>query len=180
LIKSTQQREYAQFFLGTIVNPGTGAVETVYKKVETGLTTQNKIGWEITGMELYIVDPWDEVANLQNLNSVRMALAANQLYGMNPLSPSMYVHRGWFRTLGALANTPPVVQINSMMVPNPFVWDFNEPILILPQSLYVGLEVSSDATEEISFCFRVQYRNIELKEAEFYDLLQLYNPLGSL
>lgn len=177
MIKQTNNREYSQFFIGTIENPGVAAQESVTKKIETGLTVIQKIGWELSAIEAYLVDPWDTTP--EDLDSVRFSLGSSA----NPSSlqsPSCYLSRGWLR-IGGNQDNPVVPKRDGGFMPNPLVWYLDEPVLCLPQAMYLNLEVAGTGVLNVmTWVLRVHYRNIELKEAEFYDLLQLYNPLGAI
>jgi len=151
----------------------------VKTRLETGITTLQKIAWVVSRIEYevspgvlsYIIDALDHVDWI-------ITASASELEAVNFTSPSIYDKMGFVtRVVSAAALTFRECR------PTVFVKQFppGHEMLMLPQCLYLGLSwVTAAALATTKYVrARVWYKELELGPADWYDLLQLRLPLGT-
>jgi len=173
MITSKTKEEYGQFFYSKILV--TGTPETYdYQKVETGLTTLQKVAFEISQIEYNL--PADFLSAMPASSELNIAFGL----ASQPLNPYGFYQRSTILRRGLM-----IGQLGSYTGAWATAGEIvlNERPLVVPQSMYVfaGCVYSSEdplAAVELEIELRFWYRTVELKDSEYWDLVQLLNPLG--
>lgn len=150
---------------------------TTVTKLETGLTNIQKIAWEVYRVEYQLYGPWNLAAALVAAGTyvsfgwTQNSEATNAPYGLMSASVLDNVQL-------RMTYQPAAVSLDLRQWP--IVHQFEEPLLVLPQTLYTFLDWNTTAnlgaTDAITS--RLWYREKELSSEDWYDLLQLRLPLG--
>jgi hypothetical protein len=183
-VTTSSKEVYAQFAYSHL---SLGSLAGVSNKIETGLTTLTKIAWEISAIEIWTY--WDQVLNLNTLgfraglSSQPLSVVGHELGSRAIITAIDFLLEEFAKTqLGGGGDIIPLsidkgvgrglaaVSVHHKLV---------EPMLVVPQSLYVfGIPDQAITTPDLDIDVRVWYRNVELKDSEYWDLVQLLNPLG--
>jgi hypothetical protein len=158
--------------------PGTAGVSgTNIQQLVTGLTNMQKVAWAVTRIEYDFPVAWLSQFGAGN-KYLELGVTQNGSVAatLGLKGQSVIDNIRWCR-----AETP--AAIGEVTLELPFIHDFppgNER-LVLPQNIYAYLGwVSSANLTAANADIRVWYREVELTSQDWYDLLQLRLPLGSI
>jgi len=164
--------EYAQYFAAEVSLGGAAATEqSGYVRVSTGITNLQKEVWALSKVD---IDTTALVAtgNLQvwglKLQTASQGLAADIDLTTNYV---LFAAGQIKRQLTAVGFT-----YDQRIL----TYDLTEPILMLPQNLYVSLYTfGANPQPAASVVARFWYRAFTMKEQDYWDLVQLQNPIIS-
>jgi len=170
--------KYPQWALLEVAGAASNTGISVQRLV-TGITTMQKMGWEIIRCEYRLPLDWITHAVLQAANNfVQLGISQSNslLQPMNFNNPSLldlleYVEQQVVTAVGVLKYGN-----------RPIIHDFgNNPILCIPANIHAILNWATTGALNTSLCqIRVWYREVELGPEDWYDLLQLRLPLGAI
>lgn len=152
---------------------GTSAVSQLI----TGLSNLQKVAWLTSRIEY-----WPASRLLYSMTtgtdrySMCLSASASLVQAWEPVNAAIYdeMITNCVRTAAATSPSLGVVSL-------PIVHEFKNPILILPQNIYLFEEVYCAAAILRSFSYvRIWYKELELSSEDWYDLLQLRMPLGAV
>lgn len=160
--------------------PGAAAAAGVsIQRLVTGITTMQKVGWEVCRIEYRLPSFWKGVGFL-TINTELIFLGVMQsnslLQNANLNNPSLldFVQFDCQEEVTAAGESKRDV--------TPVVHDFGQdPILAIPANLHAMLSWTTGANLDTSLAqIRLWYREVELGPEDWYDLLQLRLPLGAI
>jgi len=169
---------YSQFAVG-LTGFTASADATVVKKLETGITNNQKVAWAVKRLDYDFYGPMDvttritTAANYISFGWTQNALDTNPYYGLTSASIIDY-HRIYALTTNAGG-------VGLVLSNTPYIHIFDDPVLVLPQTLYTFLDWATAANMAATqyIMTRMWYKEIELTSEDWYDLLQLRLPLGA-
>lgn len=149
---------------------------TVVTQIVTGLTNNQKIGWEVGRVEYDNPVAWNRTIDNEG-HYIEMGVTQNgstaAVLGSAGQSVIDYHRIVRMETPAALGD---------WMEHFPVIHDYGgNARLVLPQNLYAYLGWSTGANLSAADAYiRLWYKEIELSSEDWYDLLQLRLPLGAL
>lgn len=159
-----------------IVDAGGSAYSGVTQLI-TGLSNLQKVAWAVSRIEYWIPAAlYKTMAVLDEFIGVFLTASGLATQVVALTNASIYDIHLETLTLAAAAGTT----LHTLHT-SPVVHDFGlEPMLVLPQNLYLGAfryDTATAATQRVSA--RIFYKEVELGPENWYDLLQLRLPLGA-
>jgi hypothetical protein len=152
------------------------AAATVVQRLETGITTLQKMAWEV-----YAIDYWWPYAafSAARFNAIGYFASLGITQSSN-VTQAVALNNASLVDLDSFGRTD-VVATGLQHFWMPRRKEFKDPILILPSNLYVILSWSTAGAMSASdVCeIRIHYKEKELGPEDWYDLLQLRLPLGA-
>lgn len=145
------------------------------EQLQTGITNQQKIAWEVNRIEYSLPDGWWPAPSAQSdYIMVGVTQSGSATQDFSPRGASVIDLMQW-----GFPETP--AAYGSAYLKQPFIHDFGVMArLVLPQMLYAF--VVWDTTQNIStarLAIRMYYKEREITKEDWYDLLQLRLPLGA-
>lgn len=155
-----------------------GTPSELIGQLVTGLSNLQKIAWAVSRIE-YEVDMSALSWLGEALDEIRLALTASSSTTqiMTFDNASIYDLAGIGTMITQAAADP-----FSGRLDFPIVHQFNEPLLILPQNIYLATRTyNTTGSGSVSNAAkaRIHYKEVELGPEDWYDLLQLRMPLGA-
>jgi len=159
--------------LGTVATSG-----VVVTQLQTGITNLQKVGWEISRIEYWIPEAWLSHAKMSAAASAIVMGVTQSASLSQSFSPRNQSGIDWFSIGGQVVASSVGIQPPHEQ---PFLHDFRDnPRLALPQCIFGALTWLSDANlTAVAALIKIWYKEVELSEANWYDLLQLRLPLGA-
>jgi hypothetical protein len=175
------QKNTLDTYLNWAVLEVAGAVATtgtVVTQLQTGITNLQKVAWEVSRIEYWIPEVWLSHAKMSAAASAIVLGLTQSASTSQSFSPRNQAGVDWFSIGGQVVASSVGIQPPHEQ---PFLHDFRDnPRLALPQCLYGALTWLTDANlTAVTALIKIWYREIELTEANWYDLLQLRLPLGA-
>ncbi len=153
-----------------------GSTEVFLAQLTTGLSNLQKIAWAVTRFEYFI--PAAQMAQIISAGDhlgLGITASNSTAQGMLPTNPSLYDYFRFESVSAAAAGTPAL-----SLIEYPIVHEYVEPILVLPQNIYLMLSrYDAAGLSGVSYA-RIHYKEVELGPENWYDLLQLRMPLGAV
>lgn len=161
---------------GSITLSAAGGTAGTFQ-LTTGLTNRQKVVWMVDRIEYFPARQFMTQILATNDYFVMMLTANGEVTQYDqPSNPAVYDMVRWDVTNTAAAATP----IEGLRI-SPVIHEYKEPVLVLPQMLYLYLGVYNDAAIAVAYehMMRIWYKEAEIGPEDWYDLLQLRMPLGT-
>lgn len=172
MVKMASGDNFAQYAVLQISMPaGTPLVAPAPVQLMTGLTTLQKIAWSISKIE---VDIPVAILNASTFVRMNMSLRSTGMVGIDVTFANAAML--WKKRIEHSLLSAVGFEYLSL----PLVDNLSEPLLVLPQMLWGAMDLTNTA-DLLAFnaYFRIWYRNVELKDSDFWDLVQLQQPISS-
>lgn len=166
---------FVQFAYMTV--PGAVAASGVaLQQLVTGITNMQKVGWAVSRLEFYFNPQWmGEMTTPGDVISLGLTQSGSLTQNLGPGGMSMIDQV--ILACGAMTALALPYDYHQQ----PVIHDFGQnERLVLPQTLFMSLEWDVTGALTVPGAgLRVFYKEYELSEKDWYDLLQLRLPLGA-
>jgi len=173
MAKTNVLDNYIQKAIGKVTfNPGAASTGFAVNQLVTGLTSQQKLAWEVHRIS-YFIPPGVLVALSAQLERIKVGLTASSTTAQSEyiLNASIYDYAE-IQVIQSLAA--------DAFVTSPIIHDFFQPMLIVPQMLYVFCAYyTGGAAGPHDIYAQIDYKEKEVGPEDWYDLLQMRMPLGA-
>lgn len=160
----------------SVVDPG-GSPYVAAGQLVTGLSNLQKIAWAVSRIEYEYANAFTTATTvLADYAGMGITASGSTDQSLDSSNPSLY---DFF--IDYVVNTANAVTPIRGMIQNPLVHDYGiNPILVLPQNLYLMVKRYDAAAVSTTCRARIYYKEVELGPENWYDLLQLRLPLGAV
>lgn len=177
MAKTNVLDQYDQFATIKVFVTNAGAADEFIAKLETGLTNRQTVGWKVSRLEFFL-DPLLFVQMTAAGNQIRASLTQVADESQGGTADNAYI----VDQVTLFQPKTPAANNAYEMQRSPFVIAYSDghERLITPQNVYFHLYFSENAAPAACYNYlRIWYKEVELTAEDWYDLLQLRNPLVS-